>query len=314
MNTQPQILTAENRATHWVFLGPFLILALVFIVLPMLFSVVLSVMVWDPIDGFAGIHYVSLENYRFMFQDKWFWVSLYNTIWLALISGLAQHSVAIPLAYAICRWLGRYQQAVAGLFFLPYITSTVAISILATALFSTDYGLINQAIAPILHVISGTDSSQPIQWLDSPQGIKPAIAIIVFWRFVGFNTILYMAAFQAIPKEIFEVSYVDGIGSLRRFLMVAVPMIFPAILFGLTMSIIGGLQLFEEPFILTNGKGGASHAAMTVAMYMYRTAFEFNDIGTASAMAWFNFLLIAIILTLLYAIVGKRLIKNLGAT
>jgi len=314
MTTEKHRPKRDVSWTHWVFLAPFLSLATVFVLLPMVFSIVLSVMAWDPIDGFKGIHFVNVENFRFLFKDQWFWQSLYNTVWLALVSGVAQHLVAIPLAYAICRLLGRYQNAVVGLFFLPYITSTVAISVLATALFSADYGLINHAIALIVKIFSGNNTMEPIQWLDSSQGIKPAIAIIVFWRFVGFNTILYMAAFQAIPTEVYEVSYVDGIGPLRRFLMVAVPMISPAILFGLTMSIIGGLQLFEEPFILTNGKGGASHAGMTVAMYMYRTAFEFNDLGAASAMAWFNFLVIALLLALLYGLAGRRLIKNAGAT
>jgi multiple sugar transport system permease protein len=132
-----------------------------------------------------------------------------------------------------------------------------------------------------------------INWLLEASKIKPAIAFIVFWRYLGFNVVLYLAAMQAIPKEYYEAATLDGAGRWNQFRCITLPSLRPMILFGVTLSVIGGLQLFEEPFILTNGKGGPAQAAMTSAVYLYRMAFDFNDFGGASAMSWLLFLAVA---------------------
>ena len=134
-----------------------------------------------------------------------------------------------------------------------------------------------------------------INWMRSPEAIKPAIAIVVFWRYVGFNVVLYLAALQTIPHDLYQAAKLDGAGPWQQFLRITLPGLKPMILFGVTLSIIGGLQLFEEPFILTNGKGGADQQGMTVAMYLYRLAFDFSDFGGASALAWIMFGIIALL-------------------
>jgi multiple sugar transport system permease protein len=117
---------------------------------------------------------------------------------------------------------------------------------------------------------------------------------VVFWRYLGFNLILYVAALQSIPRELYEAARMDGAREWRIFWSIILPHLKPMMMFSMTLSVIGGLQLFEEPFILTGGKGGVEQAGMTTAMYMYRTAFEFNDFGLASAMSWLLFLMIAV--------------------
>ena len=123
--------------------------------------------------------------------------------------------------------------------------------------------------------------------------IQPAIAIIVFWRYVGFNVVLYLAALQTIPKDLYEAATMDGAGRLQQFFFITLPSLKPMIFFGVTLSVIGGLQLFEEPFILTGGRGGSDQSGMTTAIYLYRMAFDFNDFGAASAMSWLLFILVA---------------------
>jgi len=281
-------------ATPYLFLAPFMVIFLVFGFAPILFSLMMAFLQWDPVEGLGAMRFVGLSNFDFTLHDAWFWKSLGNTLWLAIASGVPQHVVALPLAYFIHRVLRRSRSVVVGAYFVPYITSTVAIAIMSMALFSTDYGLINELIRAVARwpVIGALLPPAGIDWLGSAQGLKPAIAIVVFWRFVGFNTVLYLAALQGIPEEIFEASYLDGAGSGQRFWFIALPLLRPAIVFGVTLSVIGGLQLFEEPFILTGGHGGPAHAGMTTAMYMYRTAFEFNDVGAASAISWLLFLLV----------------------
>ena len=106
---------------------------------------------------------------------------------------------------------------------------------------------------------------------------------------------LYLAALQTIPKDIYEAATMDGAGRLQQFFYITLPSLKPMIYFGVTLSVIGGLQLFEEPFILTGGHGGSDQAGMTSAMYLYRMAFEFNDFGSASAMSWLLFVVVAVL-------------------
>ena len=216
---------------------------------------------------------------------------------------MPQHLVALPLAVLLHQRLQRWRGLLSGVYFLPYITSTVAIAMLFGSLFSTDYGLINQA----LHALFGTEN---INWMRSPEAIKPAVALIVFWRYVGFNLVLYLAALQTIPRDLYQAATLDGAGPWQQFRHITLPGLKPMILFGVTLSIIGGLQIFEEPFILTNGKGGSDQAAMTVAMYLYRLAFDFSDFGGASAMAWIMFGLIALLTWLTNKAFAERRVQR----
>ena len=281
----------------YVLLSPFVLLFLVFGVFPLGFSFFLAFQSWEPSAGLFSMKFVGLDNFAFAIGDEWFWKSLKNTAWLALAAGVPQHVVAIPLAYFIHTSFKRTRNAVIGAYFLPYITSTVAIAMMFGTLFSTDYGLINVA----LHALGGMPGlgwlapAAPIDWLGRAENVKPAISLVVFWRYVGFNTVLYLAALQTIPNDIYEAATMDGAGRWQQFWFITLPNLQPMIYFGVTLSVIGGLQLFEEPFILTGGRGGSDQAGMTTAMYMYRTAFEFNDFGGASALSWLLFVFVALL-------------------
>lgn len=240
------------------------------------------------------MEFVGLENLSFAFEDPLVWTSLGNTLWLAVVSGLPQHLVAIPLAYLINEKLGRWRNAVMGAYFLPYITSTVAIAMMFSTLFSTDYGMVNAMLTSLAksQVFEPFLPSTNVDWLGDPRTIKPIVAFVVFWRYLGFNVILYVAAMQAISRDQYEAARMDGAKSFQQFWYITLPQLKPIMFFGVTLTIIGGLQLFEEPFILTGGKGGMEYAGMTTAMYMYRTAFDYNDYGLASAISWMLFIII----------------------
>lgn len=276
MNRRPWI---SVRWTPYLLISPFLILFAVFGLFPLLFSAWMAFQSWEPTSGLGSMQFVGLENFSFALQDAWFWKSLRNTMWLALASGLPQHLVALPLAVFIHSRFKRLRDGVAGAYFLPYITSTVAIAMMFTSLFSTDYGLVNA-------VLGGVFGMEATPWLTQPDKLKVAVAIVVFWRYVGFNLMLYLAALQTIPRDLYEAATLDGAGPWAKFWRITVPSLRPMILFGVTLSVIGGLQLFEEPFILTNGNGGPDQTVMTSAIYLYRLAFDFNDFGGAAAMSW----------------------------
>ena len=283
------------KLAPYVLLAPFVVLFLIFGLFPLVFSLFLAFQSWEPTSGLASMTYVGLDNFIFTLEDEWFWKSIKNTFWLAAVSGIPQHLIAIPLACVIHAQFKRTRNATVGVYFLPYITSTVAIAMMFSTLFSTDYGLINQVIAKAaqLPFIGGLFPQQPIDWLGESHFIKPTISFVVFWRYVGFNTVLYLAALQTIPKDMYEAATMDGANQWKQFWYITLPSLKPMIFFGVTLSLIGGLQLFEEPFILTGGRGGSDQAGMTTAMYMYRTAFDFNDFGTASALSWILFIFVA---------------------
>ncbi|MDE2369128.1 MAG: sugar ABC transporter permease [Burkholderiales bacterium] len=284
----PAALRLSPRWAPYVFISPFLLLFAVFGVFPLGFSLYLAFHAWEPTSGLGAMSWVGLDNFGFALGDEWFWKSLKNTAWLALASGAPQHLVAIPLAVFIHGRYARLRNAVVGAYFLPYITSTVAIAIMFSSLFSTDYGLVNAG----LHAAFGIAH---VDWLGDPATLQPAIALIVFWRYLGFNVVLYLAALQTIPKDLYEAATMDGAGPWQQFWAITLPSLKPMIYFGVTLSVIGGLQLFEEPFILTGGRGGVDQAGMTSAIYLYRMAFDFNDFGGASAMSWLLFLVVALL-------------------
>ena len=304
----PAALRLSPRWTPYVLLSPFVVLFMVFGLFPLGFSLYLAFQTWEPTSGLDAMQFVGWGNFVFALQDEWFWKSLKNTAWLALASGVPQHLVAIPLACFIHSSFKRLRNGVVGAYFMPYITSSVAIAILFSSLFSTDYGLINVALK-LLRELPGLGYLLPadaVDWLNTPANIKPAIALVVFWRYVGFNLVLYLAALQTIPPDLYEAATMDGARRLQQFWYITLPSLKPMIFFGVTLSVVGGLQLFEEPFILTQGKGGSDQAGMTAAVYLYRMAFDFNDFGAASAMSWLLFIVVAAMTWLTHRTLGTR--------
>jgi len=271
-----------RRLAPYAFISPFFVLFAVFGLFPLLFSIWLSLHQWDAASGLAAMHWVGLENYRFAITDPWFAKSLLNTLWFAVASGVPQHLVALPLAFFIHRSLKRSRNFVVGAYFVPYVTSSVAIALIFTTLFSKDFGVIN-AIIP----------GPPIDWLGDSFWAKPAIAFVVFWRYLGWNVVLYLSALQVIPGDLYEAATLDGASRWQQFRHVALPLLKPMMFFAITLTLIGNLQLFEEPFILIPPDSGVATDVMTTAMFMYRMAFSDGDFGTASAVSWLLFFIIA---------------------
>ncbi|HWG85210.1 MAG TPA: sugar ABC transporter permease [Deinococcales bacterium] len=284
----------QRRYAPYIFISPWIILFLVFGLFPILFSLFISFTDWNPLMGLGNFSFVGFENYKFNLEDRLFWKSLINTFIIALESGIPQHLIAIPLAFAIHMGLKRFQSGITAVYFLPYITSTVAIALIFSTLFSRDFGVINAFINSLkgIPLIGGIFPEENINWLGSAAFVQPAISSVVVWRYVGWNTVLYLSGLQAIPRELYEAASVDGASTSQQFRFVTLPLLRPIMFLAVTLTIIGNLQLFEEPFVLVGPQGGFGQLGMTISMYMYRTAFEWTDFGTAAAMGWLLFLVI----------------------
>jgi len=292
----------------YLFVAPFFLIFAVFGLFPLLFSIVLSLHQWDPSTGIATMRWVGLENYAYALGDPWFRRSLGNTVWLALASGLPQHLLGLPLAYFIDRRVRRGRNLVVGVYFLPYITSSVAISLIFTTLLSKDYGVVNSLLAEILRIplLGSLVPAGPVDWLGQAVHARPAVAFVVFWRYLGWNLVLYLSALQTVDQSLYEAATLDGASPWQQFRFIALPQLRPMIYFAVTLTIIGSLQLFEEPFILVDSEKGAAQSVMTTAIFMYRTAFNDGDFGTASAVAWLLFLLIAVLTWLNARVFGAQ--------
>ncbi|WP_282824274.1 sugar ABC transporter permease [Pelomonas sp. V22] len=286
-----------KQLAPYLFIAPFFILFAVFGAFPLLFSVWLSLHEWDPAAGLAAMHWVGLENYQFALTDPWFHKSLYNTLWFALVSGLPQHLVALPLACFIHRSLKRSRDAVVAAYFIPYITSSVAIALIFTTLYSRDYGAVNALLAEMtrLPLLGSLLPASPVDWLGQASTTKPAVAFVVFWRYLGWNLVLYLSALQTIDKDLHEAARLDGAGEWQQFRHITLPLLRPMMFFAVTLTLIGNLQLFEEPFILVDIEKGVSQSVMTTAIFMYRLAFSEGDFGAASAVSWLLFFVIAVL-------------------
>lgn len=292
-------LRKGNKVAPYLFVAPFFIIFGVFGLFPLLFSLYLSFHYWEPAAGLAAMEWIGFENYVFALEDEWFQKSIYNTFVIALKSGIPQHAVALPLAYFIHTSFSKMRNTVIGVYFVPYITSTVAISLVFTTLFSRDYGMINQVLVSLgnfsigdIKVLSWIFPTENVDW-SKPAYTKDMISFVVFWRFVGWNTVLYLSALQTIPKDLYEAATIDGASRYQQFWNITLPLLKPMAFFAVTLTIIGNLQLFEEPFIITGGTGGLEQAGKTAAMHMYITAFVESDFGTASAVSWILFMIIA---------------------
>ena len=273
----------------YLFVAPFFLLFFAFGVFPLAFSMYLSFHQWDAAMGLAAMRWVGIDNYVAALVDPWFHKSLYNTFWLAIVAGVMQHAVALPLASVIHSGLKRWRNFVVGAYFLPYITSSVAIALIFSTLLSKDFGIVN------------TMTGWSIDWLGSADYTKPAIAFVVFWRYVGWNTLLYLSGLQAIDRELYEAARVDGASGWQQFRHISLPLLKPMMYFAVTLTLIFNLQLFEEPFILMGasgsareaGLGGVGQSGMTTAMFMYHLAFSEGNFGAASALSWVLFAIIA---------------------
>jgi len=269
----------------YVFISPFFVLFAVFGVFPIGYSIVMSLYNWK-ISG--PVAFVGLQNYiNVLTVDPYFWTALGNTVFLLFSGSLLQHFIALPLAILLNSRLARAKEFLKTAYFLPYVTSTVAVVIIFSNLFDTNFGLVNWLL--------GLAGLGPVAWLGDSVGIKAALSTVLNWKYVGWNMVIYLAGLQAIPAELYEAAAIDGAGALRRHLSITLPQLLPVIFFAVSLSVIGGMQIFEEPYIMTGGYenlGGEGNSGLTAAFYLMFTAFKAGRLGKASAIAWILFVAI----------------------
>jgi multiple sugar transport system permease protein len=271
----------------WAFAAPFVILFGVFLAFPILAAFFLSFTSFGLRDlaNPIGASFVGLQNYLDLFSDPKFWKALFNTFYFVAVGVPLTLAIGLLIANALDRGVTRFRTAFRVGYYLPVITSIVAIAVVWRFLLNPDVGLLNMLLGAI--GINGP------AWLADPVLAMPSIIAMAVWRNLGFAMVVFLAGMQAIPAVLYEAAAVDGATRRQAFRFVTIPMLRPTILFMTVITTIGYLQLFEEPFVMT--AGGPLDATLSVTMYMYQQGFTFFHQGYASAIAYVLFIIVAII-------------------
>ncbi len=277
----------RDDLTGWAFAAPFVILFGVFLLFPILASFFLSFTSFGLKDlaNPIGASVVGLKNYLDLFGDPKFWSALVNTFYFVIVGVPVTLAIGLLIATALNRGITRFRTAFRVGYYLPVITSIVAIAVVWRFLLNPDVGLINMLLGDV--------GIQGPAWLADPVFAMPSIIAMAVWRNLGFAMIVFLAGLQAIPTTLYEAAAIDGAGGRQSFRYITVPLLRPTILFMTVITTIGYLQLFEEPFVMTGG--GPLDATLSVTMYMYQQGFTFFHQGYASAIAYVLFVIVAFI-------------------
>ncbi|MCX4766332.1 sugar ABC transporter permease [Streptomyces sp. NBC_01275] len=295
--------TGVRRYWHlYAAISPFYLLFLCFGLVPVGFSLYLSFHRWD---GLGSMEWAGLSQYQYLISDSDFWNAIGNTIviWaLATFPMIFLSMVTAVMLNSAVRLKSVYRFA----YFLPNVTSVVAIAIVFGSIFSTNFGLVNAVLQGV-----GLDN---IAWLNTPWGIKIAIATLMTWQWTGYNAIIFLAGLQTIPSELYEAARMDGANPFQTFFRITLPMMRPVLLFVLVVSTVTGLQSFSESQVLlqttandSTFAGGPGHAGQTMVLYFFQQTFDNNDFGYGAAVAWGIFLVVV-----LFSIINWRLVQRRG--
>lgn len=271
----------------WAFAAPFVILFGVFLAFPILASFLLSFTSFGlrDIANPVGTSVIGLKNYVDLLADPKFWKALFNTFYFVVVGVPVTLVIGLLIATALSRGVTRFRTAFRVGYYLPVITSIVAIAVVWRFLLNPDSGLINM-------LLGGLGIKGPA-WLADPLFAMPSIIAMAVWRNLGFAMVVFLAGLQTIPSSLYESASIDGAGRWQAFRYVTIPMLRPTILFMTVITTIGYLQLFEEPFVMT--LGGPLDSTLSITMYMYQQGFTFFHQGYASAIAYVLFVIVALI-------------------
>lgn len=282
-----QAVAVQRRSTPaaYVLAAPFLLIFSLFMALPILASFVMSFTSFGLADLAAplGASFVGLSNYAALWSDQTFHQAAINTVLYTVFGVVATLAIGLAAAVGVNRALGRLRGIFRIGYYLPVVTSIVAIAVIWRFLLDPDYGLLNDALRVV--------GLKSVSWLGDPNLALPTITAIVVWRNLGNAMVLFLAGLQGIPNEVHEASSIDGAGRWREFWSITWPLLAPTTLFAAVMTTIGYLQIFEEPFVMT--QGGPLNRTLSVSIYMYQQGFNFFHLGYASAIAYTMFVVIA---------------------
>jgi cellobiose transport system permease protein len=273
-----------ERLAPYAYVAPFFLIFAVFGLFPLLFTFYVALFDWNPIGEQT---YVGFDNFTRLWEDGRFWNAARNTLSIWLLSTIPQLLLALALAHLLNHARLRFAGYFRMMMLVPFITSVAATTIVFAQMFDRDYGLLNWLL--------GLVGIGPVNFVHSVAGSHLMIAVMVTWRWFGYNTLLYLASLQAIPRETYEAAAVDGAGALKQFWHITVPSLRPIIIFTVVTSTIYGLQIFTEPLLVSRDAPltcGAARECQTLTLFLYEQGFGIFEFGYAAAVGVALFVMI----------------------
>ena len=288
-------LARRENIAGWLFISLNLLGYIAFKLLPILFSLFLSFCNWNLISGLSGITFTGIENYKALFSDNLFFVSLRNTVIFAFISVPVEIILALILAVILNDKI--FAKSVVRLsFFIPYVSSMTAVSLIWNILYMKSFGPINM-------FLKSMGVANPPGWLTSSHWALASIIIMSVWQVFGYNSIILLAGLQGVDRTLYEAADMDGAGAFVKFRKITIPMLSSSLFFVAVTSIIGSFQVFTQVQIMT--QGGPGSATTVLVYYIYQTAFWYNKIGYANALGWALFVIVFIFTAIQWKFSGK---------
>jgi multiple sugar transport system permease protein len=272
-----------SRAPYW-FLAPAMLLIAIFFVIPIIAALGLSATDFDiyALASPANARFVGFRNYIDLVQNPLFWTAIGNTLYFVVAGGPLSVAVSLGAALLVNAKLARAKPVFRAIYFVPVVTTLVAVAVIWRYLYDPRFGLLNY----VLHFAG----IPPIDWLGNPHWAMPSIILMTVWKNFGYNMLIFVAGLQAIPQELYDAALVDGATAIQRFRHVTLPLLGPTFVFVSVTTMIGYTQLFSEPYVMT--QGGPLHATYSIVLYMYEEGFRWWHLGFAASIAFVLFALV----------------------
>lgn len=278
----------DVKGTPYLYIAPFFLVFFVFGLFPIVYTGWMATTRWNRDVPGSNHTFVGLDNFVRLAHDDYFWNALLNTAAIGVLGTVPQLLLAMWIAHLLQRRMrGRTLLRMGVL--LPNITSVAAVGLIFAELFGRDFGLINWVLSLV--------GLGKVDWQAGTWQSWLALAVMMTWRWTGYNSLIYLAALQAVPEDLYEAADLDGAGQFEKFRTITVPALRPTIIFSVIMSTIGTIQLFTEPLMFNPGlspTGGDSRQFQTLAMYVYEQFWSHGKYGYAAAVSWAMFMIIVL--------------------
>lgn len=290
----------DINKTGYLFVAPFVIVFCIFNIYPVVRTLYLS---FTNYKGFGDAELVAVANYLRVLKDKFFWRAFGNTLRIWSVNIVLQLGLAflLTIVFSDIKYKVRGLPIFRALYYLPNLIAATSIAFLFKTLLDWRYGTLNQLLMGM-----GL-TSQPINWLGSTATAPYVISVISAWMWFGNSFIMLMAGVMGISRDYFEAAAIDGAGRWTIFGRITLPLLRPILLYVAITSLIGGLQMFDLPFLMCGGTiGNPSGSTQTVVMYLYKFGFETNQVGYASAVAYTLFVIILVLSAIQFKVMNKK--------
>ena len=288
----------NHTAAAWLFLAPAMVAIAIFFVVPVLSAFIMSLTDFDvyALGDISVVRFMGFHNYVRIFQTPLFWTALKNTFYFVLVGGPLSVAASLGAALMVSSKLAKFKSFFRTVYFLPVVTSLVAVAVVWRYLYHPAHGLLNLFLSWF--------GVAPIDWLGNPAIAMPAIIILAVWKNFGYNMLIFIAGLQNIPDDLYEAARIDGAGAWRQFVDITIPMLAPTTVFVVMITIIGYFQLFAEPYVMT--EGGPMNATTSIVLMMYEQGFRWWNMGFAAAIAFVLFVVI-LFFSIVQMLIQRRL-------